>query len=993
MAKKVHKIEAFEGGINQLADPRDIEDNQFEELFNVDVSNKGRITLPGNALQVHTITNVKDVDVSPGSDSNSMDNGTGGLTPGYGLYAFSHDFNMQSLADTDSGNPDELDAEFICINDGAHIDIWDSCHTNVGNELWIQSAIKMGEVHLDNYQRKVKPIYYKADNGLRVCDANFGQKVIVSSLNEDLDTTETAIDVTSGLSYVAGEYIKINSEVMKITSIDSNTLTVVRAQFGTTETAHDTGTNISKINVPKILTHINRPLLEKAEGASPANTIINRWVEDIQIPEMPPYGALEVLPNVIPIGNTGTALNTSSLKPNGPGKVIFGIQDSSTTTTGEYFMEGGTLVQLHAGNTEQNIVIFTLVDSEGDVNVMGEGFAIGKSLTVYGAEGDGVIYNGVWEIVGFGDDANEVKVACEYAQYTPPASSDTEPGVRVILEEQLISDDLKSQWIFGMSYLYDGGGSEIQESNIRIGSIFDNGDNRILSHEHAAFLNSGFWKTAEYGDITATGTFNVTESDNWVRDSDLANAVCDGNGWLLYDNVISSNNITAGAYYIVSIVMSNYTSGNFDVYVGKDGDSSGGTTKNIDGDGFHQFVIQAQESGADVTNIIAIKGNSFNGSLNYVTVQEQTSYEMDFNTNADLRGFFNAGLSGLTFLCNNSRSGATQNNSWNERISGFRIYMKQVDMIGGGLSEEWLMLYDVDLVKGTYLCHGKDGSEEKLQLANPASTADDWSVSSTATDDTTALVTTAILGDRVSSLPLLTYQSENGYSSDTNLGVMYKAVTVVQRKVYIGNLKIGERTYPDRMLRADADRFDSFPDDGAHYIDVATADGDSITELESFGDKLLQFKKKTAYLIKVTTEGEELEETWRGAGVLSPSQVVNTKNGVVWVNNNGLFLYDGEKLNHITEKNFTSDDWAINENEETPVLLGYDEKSNKVIIQTLNTAATDSGGFIYDLATGAITQSQKLFNWYIADESSAADIDKNPIGPPISVNLGDGPIT
>ena len=223
---------------------------------------------------------------------------------------------------------------------------------------------------------------------------------------------------------------------------------------------------------------------------------------------------------------------------------------------------------------------------------------------------------------------------------------------------------------------------------------------------------------------------------------------------------------------------------------------------------------------------------------------------------------------------------------------------------------------------------------------------------------------------------------------------MYKASAIVERKVYIGNLKIGERTYPDRMLRADADRFDSFPDDGTHYIDVATSDGDSIVKLESLGNKLLQFKKKTAYLINVTSEGEELANTWPGAGVLSPSQVVKTRNGIVWVNDNGLYLYNGEELQHITEDRFSSSEWSINENEDTPVLLGYDEKSNKVIIQTLNTTATAHGGFIYDLSTGAITQSQGGFNWFMTDTHELDTESNNPkIGPPISVVPGKGPIS
>ena len=126
MPKKAYKIEDFSGGVNKLADPRDIQDNQFEELFNADVSRIGRITLPGNALEPYQTTNVKNAVVSPNNTNEfSIFNTNQGLTPGYGLFSFSHDFNMRGI--TGSSNK-EQSTDFLCINDGAHIDIWDSCH-------------------------------------------------------------------------------------------------------------------------------------------------------------------------------------------------------------------------------------------------------------------------------------------------------------------------------------------------------------------------------------------------------------------------------------------------------------------------------------------------------------------------------------------------------------------------------------------------------------------------------------------------------------------------------------------------------------------------------------------------------------------------------------------------------------------------------------------------------------------------------------------------
>ena len=102
-----------------------------------------------------------------------------------------------------------------------------------------------------------------------------------------------------------------------------------------------------------------------------------------------------------------------------------------------------------------------------------------------------------------------------------------------------------------------------------------------------------------------------------------------------------------------------------------------------------------------------------------------------------------------------------------------------------------------------------------------------------------------------------------------------------------------------------------------------------------------------------------------------------------------------KKLNQVTEDRFKSTEWAVNENEETPILVGYDENSYKVIIQTLNNSGTDSGGFIYDLSEGAIIQCQKLFNWYTASTDNTTNpVNNDPrVAPPQVVNPGEGPLT
>ena len=1004
MAKKVYKVEAFEGGINQKANPRDIEDNQFEELFNADVSKKGRITLPGNALSVYKTINALGGEESTGDNPNIITNENSGLTSGYGLFSFAHDYNMKGLGSNENyptTKPDSLETDFICINDGAAIDIWDSSHSDdvsviISKAIWIEEAIKLGPTLRTQKLGKIKPTYYKADNGLRVCDGSFGyhQESSMKITNDPLSVTDTALTTNSmWATSDVGSYIHVNSEIMLITVFTSLTaVTVKRGQFGTKAQQHAQDSTFKIINVPKILTHINRPLLEKAEGASGANTHINKWVEEIQFPEPPADDALTVYDDGEILGLTSLGVLRDSIHhPSSPEKVFFSCNEAFSPITQNEDITFSTTVAVatESGSSNEPILVLTL-----SVDVVAAGFAIGKALVIQNAgetTAAGSILNGVHEIVGFGDNVYKVKIANE-----APAGGYTGDGNEVVrLEETVMSEDLKNKYIFGMSYLYNGGSDVLQESDIRVGYK----KTPLIAHNHVYFLRVyDKWHTDKSNDYTATENdldIDSTTVGGWKWKTNSANATDTGD--LAY---VEASSLVEGDTYDVHVKIRKFSgTGSITIRLGWDGAiddddetsaSTVGTKKtltNSDGVGIYLFKLKVSE-GASLNNTIVLSAADTSSlDVEVSEVQVWKAETIMTSTNAvDFRPYFSAGKSQFSFLCNNSRSGSTQNNSWNERIEGFRIYMKQVDFIGGGLTEDWLLFMDVNLKDGTYIAHAKDGDKELLQLANPASTADDWNATSTDAD-INSLVTSNVLGDIFKEIPLLSYESENGYPAGTNLAAMYKTSAIVNRKVYIGNIKIGNRTFPDRMIKADADKFDSFPSDGTHYIDVAASDGDSIVKLESFGDSLIQFKKRTAYLLKIGATSEDLEDTWFNAGILSPSQVVKTKDGIVWVNNSGLFYYNGEKLQHISDDRFTSDSWAINENEDTPVLLGYDEKSSKVIIQTLNTSATDSGGFIYDMTTGAISQCQKLFNWFVTIESIPGE--DSGIGPVKYINKTD----
>tara|TARA_R100000315_G_scaffold57226_1_gene31831 strand:+ start:219 stop:4067 length:3849 start_codon:yes stop_codon:yes gene_type:complete len=975
--KKVYKIESFEGGINQKADPRDIKNNQLEEAFNVDVSNPGRIVMTGDGTSSYVNVNAKNKQVSPTEESSSLLLNGSNLTNGYGLFNFSHDYNM---ADT----PSEVASDFICINDGAKVHIWDSCYDSAGGvDSWLNSKITLGKANSNNngneWIEKVKPIYYKADNGLRVCDGQFCSQNIDALLNADVGSSTNTFVLQQPLSsnIAANDYLKINNEIVKYIS-GTTTIKVLRGQFGTTASSHVAASSLQAINVPKILSHIKRPFLEKARkytnltdytNAS-ADIAINKWQEDVQALEPAnnysasgqPYGLVVYdgkVTGMATTGTSGTTADESLQEPNAPEKVLFSVHESKSADDNVQriasVVDGGVL---NSNNTT------VLIHSNTSFNFAQNGFTVGKLVIVSGSTN----YDGLAEIVGQGDAAHKIKISINHVS---ESTEDKDFDIR--LEENRISEDLQNKYIFGMSFVYDGGGSEKQESPVKPGYVYSG----LIPHDASIGKTNSGWKT-----------------DNAAQSSDAVLAIEDDDGagystWILNDgtfffddSAISENkflmyngdSLADGTYKIAIDVAE---AGQLKIYPpGNDADSSGGSVGDGTGDsatvtintpGVYLFSAVKDTSNESATFNFVCEGIDGQGDIriNSVQVFNDTPVEMDANNAIDMRGF--EGVPKMFSGFNMNRSSQYQ---WNDRIIGYRIYMKQVDSATTTLLDEWLLALDVNLQSGEYINYANEAAEQYLHLSqnwvedSSSPVVDTFVYSSVCTEKVGGNTNGRSNMDTLRNIPLNTYESENGYKAETNTAAMYKTATIIDRKVFIGNLKIGEKTYPDRMIEAPVDRFDTFPDDGLNYIDIAVGDGDEIVKLESVGNKLIQFKKKHAYLIQVSSEGVDVLETWAHKGIKSAAQSILAGNGIVWVNDSGLYYYDGKDLKIITSDSFQSNTWIINEDPAKPPILGYDESSNKVIILTSNVTEKNNGGYIYDIQNASLTECQNLFNTY-----------------------------
>jgi hypothetical protein len=79
-------------------------------------------------------------------------------------------------------------------------------------------------------------------------------KASTTTTNEELDNSETGVDVVDGTKLAVGQTILVETEQMYIESISSNTLTVIRGVNGTTAAAHTTGKTVYIYQYPKPVT-------------------------------------------------------------------------------------------------------------------------------------------------------------------------------------------------------------------------------------------------------------------------------------------------------------------------------------------------------------------------------------------------------------------------------------------------------------------------------------------------------------------------------------------------------------------------------------------------------------------------------------------------------------------------------------------------------------------------------------------------------------------
>ena len=199
---------------------------------------------------------------------------------------------------------------------------------------------------------------------------------------------------------------------------------------------------------------------------------------------------------------------------------------------------------------------------------------------------------------------------------------------------------------------------------------------------------------------------------------------------------------------------------------------------------------------------------------------------------------------------------------------------------------------------------------------------------------------------------------------------MFKTAVVANRTAYLGNVKYTEsdgsvHRHADRILKSKPAKVDLFTKSG--YLDVVVEDGDEIIKLEEYGDRLLQFKRNVLYIIDLNSGGNEsLRSVHPMMGIANQAASIRTDRGVIFVNEYGCYLYDGNNIRNLLigrradSFKIDIDVWANFITDYSQV--GYVPKKGFVVVVDSAQNATSSGNsYIFDMNTESwVYANQKL---------------------------------
>ena len=233
--------------------------------------------------------------------------------------------------------------------------------------------------------RRVNRVYlgqrYEAQNNSENLLLNGGFEdwtAVSTTLAEDLDNSETGIDVADASGLSTSDFIKIDNEIMDITGISTNTLTVTRAYQGSTAATHSNGTSVDSITCDNwSVTGSGATVNKEEQTTSPTNYAVLSGNNSARL-YVPGSTAVTLVQTFSAISDSYTSIATEGMTANlsawvycnTSGRVALTIDGDIQTDT-----HGGTGWELLTGSNN--------LDATDETAVVGISVSSGASIPVF----------------------------------------------------------------------------------------------------------------------------------------------------------------------------------------------------------------------------------------------------------------------------------------------------------------------------------------------------------------------------------------------------------------------------------------------------------------------------------------------------------------------------------------------------------------------------------------------------------------------------------
>ena len=276
-----------------------------------------------------------------------------------------------------------------------------------------------------------------------------------------------------------------------------------------------------------------------------------------------------------------------------------------------------------------------------------------------------------------------------------------------------------------------------------------------------------------------------------------------------------------------------------------------------------------------------------------------------------------------------------------DNIKSFKFYYNETDDVSDAMRNIKYLLFEIDFRKGFRQAGSKEYKSFGLFVHSSYMSQNVYSYPTGALGVSARNVGTYLsLGNITFKDKPENTRAEPYIEQDKHImgmaGTGYKASTVANRRLYIGNVRYKDdvsgklKIANDTILKSNINAFDTFSFN--NRIDVEVNDGDDIIALEALGSKLLEFKRNHLYIINIARDIEFLEATLEYKGCEKDHHVVRGEGFIAWFNKFGFYLYDGKQVRDLLLDNKGQQRlvWSSYYHENN--IIGYDPDERTIII-------------------------------------------------------------